>query len=98
MEFTLNGKKVSYNADPALPVLTYLREVAGIKSAKDGCSGQGACGCCTVQMDDKAILSCKTTMAQIEGTNIVTTEGLAKPVQKAFADAFVAKGGAWRGS
>ena len=39
MDFTLNTQPVSYSLDPDMEVLTYLREVAGILSPKDGCSG-----------------------------------------------------------
>lgn len=93
MEFSLNGEKKSYNGDPGLSLLTYLRVLEGITSVKDGCSGQGACGCCMVQLDGKAVLSCTLSMSRVEGHSIITTEGLAKQVQDAFADAFVAKGG-----
>ncbi|MCB0181495.1 MAG: 2Fe-2S iron-sulfur cluster binding domain-containing protein, partial [Anaerolineae bacterium] len=76
MEFTLNGQPKTYEGDPDLPLLTYLREHEGIVSAKDGCAPQAACGCCAVQLDDKAVLSCITPMKKIAGSAITTTEGL----------------------
>ena len=93
MEFTLNGTKRTYSGDPNLSLLEYLRTIEGITSVKDGCSGQGSCGCCTVNLEDKAILSCTTPMKRTEGKSVVTPEGLSPKVQNAFADAFVAKGG-----
>ena len=47
MQFTLNEDKKDYGGDPELPLLTYLREIEGITSAKDGCAPQTACGACT---------------------------------------------------
>ncbi|MCB0169943.1 MAG: selenium-dependent xanthine dehydrogenase [Anaerolineae bacterium] len=93
MEFTLNGQPKTYEGDPDLPLLTYLREHEGIVSAKDGCAPQAACGCCAVQLDDKAVLSCITPMKKIAGSAITTTEGLGEYRQNVFANAFVSKGG-----
>ncbi len=53
MEFTLNGDEQVYEGDPKLPLLTYLREQAGLISPKDGCAPQAACGTCTVLGRDK---------------------------------------------
>ena len=58
MKFILNGESMEFDGNPELPLLTYLREDVGILSAKDGCAPQAACGCCTVQLDDKAVLAC----------------------------------------
>ncbi|MCB0214493.1 MAG: molybdopterin-dependent oxidoreductase, partial [Anaerolineae bacterium] len=93
MEFTLNGQAKTYEGDPDLPLLTYLREHEGIISPKDGCAPQAACGCCAVQLNDKAVLSCITPMKKIAGSSIVTTEGLGEYRQNVFANAFVSKGG-----
>ena len=93
MKFTLNGDLIEYNGDPEAPLLTYLRDVAGILSAKDGCAPQAACGCCTVQLDDKAVLSCVTKMSKVDGKAVVTTEGLGEFRQEVFANAFVSCGG-----
>jgi xanthine dehydrogenase molybdenum-binding subunit len=93
MDFTLNGTPKTYQGDPDLPLLTYLREIEGITSPKDGCAPQAACGCCAVQVGDKALLSCVTPMKKIEGVSVVTTEGLGEYRQNVFANAFVSKGG-----
>ena len=57
MEFTLNNISKSYNGNPDLPLLTYLREIEGIISPKDGCAPQAASGTCTVELTCKAVLS-----------------------------------------
>ena len=93
MEFTLNGEKRNFEGDTDMSLLTFLREVAGITSVKDGCSGQGSCGCCMVMLDGRATLSCTTPMSRVQGRVVLTTEGLSKHEQEIFADAFVKKGG-----
>jgi xanthine dehydrogenase molybdenum-binding subunit len=93
MQFYLNGASVEVSEDPETPLLTYLRETAGIISAKDGCSPQAACGCCAVQVGDKAVLSCVTPLKKVAGQQVVTTEGMGTYLQKVFANSFVSKGG-----
>ncbi len=93
VQFTLNGEPRQYNGDPSLPLLTYLREVEDIISPKDGCAPQAACGCCVVQQDVKAVLSCVVPMSKLEGASIVTTEGLGEYRQQVYANSFVANGG-----
>lgn len=93
MKFILNGETIEFNGDPEMPLLTYLREEAGILSAKDGCAPQAACGCCTVQLEDKAVLSCVTKMGKIENKSVTTTEGLGEYRQEVFANSFVSCGG-----
>ena len=93
MEFALNGQPATWGTDPELSVLTYLREVAGILSPKDGCSSEGVCGCCTILVDGKPRLSCRMKMKEVEGKSLTTVEGLSPAEQAAFADGFVVKGG-----
>ncbi len=93
MEFMLNGQKKVYEGDPDLPLLTYLREHEGIVSPKDGCAPQAACGCCAVQINDRAMLSCVTSMKKVANTRVTTIEGLGQYRQDVFANAFVSKGG-----
>ncbi|GAB4578374.1 MAG: selenium-dependent xanthine dehydrogenase [Anaerolineales bacterium] len=93
MEFNLNGQLKTYDGDPEMPLLTYLRELEGITSPKDGCAPQAACGCCAVDLNGKAVLSCVTPMKKVDGAVVTTTEGLGAYRQKVFANAFVEKGG-----
>ncbi len=93
MEFALNNISKSYNGNPELPLLTYLREIEGITSAKDGCAPQAACGACTVELNGKAVLSCVIPMSKVENGVVVTTEGLGEYKQSVIANAFVEKCG-----
>ena len=93
MKFVLNGVAREYDGDPELPLLTYLREFEGIISAKDGCAPQAACGCCAVQLNDKAVLSCVIPMKKVADGQVTTIEGMGKFRQDVFANAFVAEGG-----
>jgi aldehyde oxidoreductase len=93
IQFTLNGRTIEYDGDPDMMLLTYLRDVEGIMSAKDGCAPQAACGCCVVQVDDKAVISCVTKMSKVKNTAILSTEGLGEYRQNVFANAFVKEGG-----
>ncbi|MGD8307332.1 MAG: selenium-dependent xanthine dehydrogenase [Ignavibacteria bacterium] len=83
----------SYNGDPELPLLTYLREIEGIISPKDGCAPQAACGCCTVELNGKAILSCIIPMSKVANGNVITIEGIGNYKQRIIANAFVEKSG-----
>ncbi|MGB5060410.1 MAG: selenium-dependent xanthine dehydrogenase [Candidatus Promineifilaceae bacterium] len=93
MEFWLNGQLRVYEGDPELPLLTYLREHEGITTPKDGCAPQAACGCCAVDLNGKAVLSCVTTMQKAADGQITTTDGLGEYRQRVYANAFVEKGG-----
>ena len=53
-----------------------LRDRLGLTGLKIGCD-QGACGCCTVIMDGKAVTSCMTLTMDCDGSEITTIEGLA---------------------
>ena len=67
MRFTLNNRDEIYEGDPELSLLSYLREQVDIKSAKDGCAPQAACGCCVVQVNQKAVLACVVPMKKVGG-------------------------------
>ncbi len=92
MKFILNGEEKNFNGDKKLTLLKYLREIEGITSIKDGCSGQASCGSCTVQLNGKAVLSCITPMEKVEGAEILTLEGLSEFKREVFSRAFVKKG------
>ena len=79
--------------DPAHTLAYTLRESLGLTGTKVSCDN-GACGCCTVLMDGKAVLSCMTLTVECDGREVTTIEGLADketgaldPLQKAFIDA-----------
>ncbi len=72
--FTLNGAPVEATAD-GRTLLEALRSL-GITSAKDGCSPQGQCGCCTVWVDGAPRVACVTPLARIAGRAVTTLEAL----------------------
>ena len=74
VSFTLNGSDVSVRGDhPHL--LAALREELAVCSPKDGCSPSGQCGCCTVLVDGKAVVSCNLSVEKVAGAEITTLEG-----------------------
>lgn len=93
MQLKVNGTIHTYDGDPERDLMSYLREDLGIISPKNGCAPQAACGCCVVQVGDKALLSCATKMKKVADKEVVTTEGLGDYRQDVFANAFVQCGG-----
>ncbi len=92
INFKLNGNKKTYSDDSERTLLDYLRIDQKITSAKDGCSGEGVCGACTVEINGKAKMSCVTKMKRLDGAEIFTLEGMPEYVKDTIAKAFVNKG------
>lgn len=93
MQFRLNGQLIDYEGDLDLPLLTYLRDTAGILSPKNGCAPQAACGACAVELNGKATLSCVIPMKKVTDGQVTTIEGLGTYRQEVYANAFVGSGG-----
>ena len=90
--FEVNGSPVTVGSHhPHL--LAALREELNITSPKDGCSPTGQCGCCTVMVNGKAVVSCQTPLAKVEGGTVVTLEGIDQTERDKYAQAFAACGG-----
>ena len=87
MLLTVNGKQVDVAADGDATLLWVLREQLKLTGTKFGC-GMALCGACTVHVDGKAVRSCQTRLAQVQGKPITTIEGLSPdgshPLQKAW--------------
>jgi isoquinoline 1-oxidoreductase alpha subunit len=85
----VNGSAQTFDGDPEMPLLWYLRDILGLTGTKFGC-GMSLCGACTVLQNGKAIRSCATQMKQVEGRDITTIEGISShgphSVQKAWAE------------
>ncbi|HVF33380.1 MAG TPA: 2Fe-2S iron-sulfur cluster-binding protein, partial [Acidimicrobiales bacterium] len=92
MQFTLNGQQVEVD-DGGATLLDLLRERLGVTSAKDGCSPQGQCGCCTVLVDGAPRVACVTPARRVAGRSVTTLEGLDADRREAWAGALVATGG-----
>jgi carbon-monoxide dehydrogenase small subunit len=91
IRFTLNGAAVEALVMPHITLVELLRERFELFGARESC-GQGLCGCCTVLVDGRAVSSCLTLAAFIDGATVVTVEHLAAdgrldPVQEAFIEA-----------
>jgi aerobic-type carbon monoxide dehydrogenase small subunit (CoxS/CutS family) len=99
IHLTINGESCELDignrpsqVDPTHTLLYTLRETLGLTGTKSSC-GQGACGCCTVLMNSKAVLSCRILTIECDGKSISTVEGLRDPetgeldpLQQAFID------------
>ena len=84
---TVNGTSRSFDGDPDMPLLWYLRDEARLTGTRFGC-GAGLCGACTVHVDGRAVRSCQTRMQTVSGKRVTTIEGLSAdgnhPLQKAW--------------
>jgi selenium-dependent xanthine dehydrogenase len=92
IRFTLNDQPVEYKGDENRNLLDFLRNEKLLTAVKDGCSGQAACGACTVEIDGKAKLSCTQKMIKLDGAKIYTPEGFPKYVLDVIAKSFVNEG------
>ncbi|MHA1684843.1 MAG: selenium-dependent xanthine dehydrogenase [Candidatus Heimdallarchaeaceae archaeon] len=90
--FILNGKQTTVEYEEGMNLLHVLREILHITSVKDGCSGQGYCGACTVIIDGKATPSCTKDPKFIEGKSVITLEGLSERERDILAKSFVKEG------
>jgi len=76
--FTVNGNNVTLEAAPNTLLVQALREQMHLTGTHVGCD-TAQCGACTVLMNGNAIKSCNVLLAQAQGAQITTIEGLAKP-------------------
>ncbi|NOY37495.1 MAG: (2Fe-2S)-binding protein [Chlorobi bacterium] len=90
IRFELNGEPVNINTNPENRLLWVLRNELGLTGTKYGC-GIGACGACTIIIENEAVRACIYNIADVAGKKVLTIEGLAKngslhPLQKAFVE------------
>jgi aerobic-type carbon monoxide dehydrogenase small subunit (CoxS/CutS family) len=88
VETTVNGRLYREEVEPRLLLSDFLRHRLGLTGTHVGCE-HGVCGACTVRLDGVAVRSCLLLAAQVDGSEIVTVEGLAAdgdltPLQDAF--------------
>jgi len=86
---TINGMQRQFEVGKDQVLLDLLREELDLTGTKQGCDRKGQCGACTVIVDGKAVLSCLKKVADLEGANVITVEGLGTPdnphlIQEAF--------------
>jgi isoquinoline 1-oxidoreductase alpha subunit len=89
VKLNVNGVEQTFDGDPSMPLLWYLRDILGLTGTKFGC-GMALCGACTVHKDGTAIRSCITPMSAAAGSKIRTIEDVGAnglhPVQKAWME------------
>jgi isoquinoline 1-oxidoreductase subunit alpha len=86
--FELNGVSTTLDADPAMPLLWAIREVAGLHGTKFGC-GMALCGACTVHVNGEAVRSCVMPLSTVVGKRVTTIEGLQSKQAKAVQEAWI---------
>ena len=94
IEFKVNGESHKLEVFPMARLLDVLREELRLTGTKEGC-GEGECGACTVKLDGQIVNSCLVPIAQVNGAEITTIEGVANGDQlHAVQQAFIDHGGA----
>jgi aerobic carbon-monoxide dehydrogenase small subunit len=88
----INGQEVEASVSPRTLLVDFLRDHLGLTGTHVGCTFEGVCGACTIQLDGEAVKSCMLLAGQVSGHDIVTIEGLARngkphPLQAAFQEA-----------
>ena len=84
----INGKKITKNIDDHTILSVLLRDILNLTGTHIGCD-TSQCGACVVHVDGKSIKSCTTLAVDVNGSKVMTIEGLAKngkmhPMQEAF--------------
>ncbi|MER8709070.1 (2Fe-2S)-binding protein [Mesorhizobium sp. M1088] len=85
--FSVNGRAVTVDAEPDMPLLWALRDHLGLTGTKFGC-GIAACGACTVHVDGQPVRSCSFSLGEAEDKHVTRIEGLSDnrshPLQQAW--------------
>lgn len=89
LKLTINGKTHTIDAEPDMPLLWAIRDLAGLKGTKFGC-GLNQCGACTVHVDGQATRSCVIPVSAVADKSITTIEGLDGKVAQAVQSAWQA--------
>ena len=87
---TVNGVKHTKQVEDRTLLANFLRDELGLTGTHIGCD-TSQCGCCTVHVNGRAVKSCTMVVAQADGTQVTTIEGMAKkgklhPIQQAFSE------------
>jgi aerobic-type carbon monoxide dehydrogenase small subunit (CoxS/CutS family) len=91
LSFSVDGQDVEV-PDDGTSLLVVLREHLGLRTAKDGCSPQGQCGCCTVLVHGQPRVACVTPARRVRGRAITTLDGLPEATRTTWGEAFCAAG------
>ena len=77
VNFNLNGKSVTAQAEPDTPLLWVVRDELGLTGTKFGC-GMALCGACTVHLNGAPVRSCQTPLSAVKGQKVSTIESLSR--------------------
>jgi aerobic-type carbon monoxide dehydrogenase small subunit (CoxS/CutS family) len=78
IKFVVDGRPVSVNADPKMPLLYALRDDLKMKNPHFGC-GVAQCGACIVHLDGEPVHSCVMPLSTVRGKKVTTIVGLGTP-------------------
>ena len=78
VNITINGESYEESVPIRLLLVDFIREVAAQTGTHIGCTYEGVCGACTIQLDGEAVKSCLMLAVQADGHELTTVEGLAK--------------------
>ena len=78
VNFTVDGKRVSVNAEPEMPLLYALRDDLGMNNPHFGC-GLAQCGACTVHLDGEPVRACVLPLSAAADRKVTTLKGLGTP-------------------
>ena len=86
----VNGEEHNLDVNPSKLLVDFVREDLGLTGTHVGCD-TSQCGACTVHLDGKAVKSCSILVAQIDGAEVLTIEGIGTtedlhPMQAAFRE------------
>lgn len=90
VKLNVNGSVKTFDGDPEMPLLWYLRDEANLTGTKYGC-GMALCGACTVHVDGRPVRSCVTPVGSVADKHISTieaahTDNIGAVVQQAWID------------
>ena len=91
VKMNVNGKAVEALAEPRTLLIHFLREELSLTGPHIGCE-TGHCGACTVDMNGKSVKACTVFVAQADGNDVTTIEGITNPdgtlhaLQEAFRE------------
>ena len=89
IKITINGELYEESVPVRMLLVDFIRERCALTGTHVGCTYEGVCGACTIQLDGEAVKSCLMLAVQADGHAVTTVEGLAvgknlTPLQAAF--------------
>jgi nicotinate dehydrogenase subunit A len=90
IKLNVNGRHLTLDIDPTMPLLDVLRNHLDLKGSRYGC-GLEQCGACMVLVDGQPDYACARETGSLAGRAVTTIEGLGSPenlhpIQRAFLE------------